>query len=300
MTQTGPGVHVGSANPPGAGQAQPVFTVDVEDWFQVSAFDDTVSRDSWNDRESRVERNTDRILALLHESGATGTFFTLGWVAQRFPHLIRRISDAGHEVASHGFWHQRIPTMTEAAFREDVRSAKAVLEDAAGVAVSGYRAPSFSLTDDVMWAARVLVEEGYRYDSSRFPIARRGYGTASGRCDPHMLDTASGPLAEYPPAVWEVLGARVPVAGGGWFRQLPLWVIRQGLGAVLRTGRPAVFYIHPWEIDPGQPRLAVGTITTIRHYRGLSAAESRLRTLLRTWRFTSFQNHSPSMSSLPV
>jgi polysaccharide deacetylase family protein (PEP-CTERM system associated) len=300
MISRGPGVLAGSAYPTGASPTQPVFTVDVEDWFQVSAFDGTISRDSWNDRESRVEQNTDRILALLHEAGATGTFFALGWVANRFPHLIRRIADAGHEVASHGFQHQRIPTISEAEFREDVRSAKAVLEDAGGVAVVGYRAPSFSLTDDVMWAARVLVEEGYTYDSSRFPIARRGYGTASGRCEPHLLDTDSGPLAEYPPAVWEVLGTRVPVAGGGWFRQLPLWVIQQGLGAVLRAGRPAVFYIHPWEIDPGQPRLPVGAITTIRHYRGLRAAESRLRTLLHTWRFTSFQRLSQPIHSMPA
>ena len=300
MIHPGPGMRVGSANPPGAGQAQPVFTVDVEDWFQVSAFDRTVCRSSWDERESRVERNTDRMLALLDETGAHGTFFTLGWVAKRFPQLVRRIADAGHEVASHGFGHQRIATISEAEFREDVRTAKAVLEDAAGVAVMGYRAPSFSLTDDVMWAARVLVEEGYTYDSSRFPIARRGYGTASGRCDPHILDTDSGPLTEYPPAVWEVLGARVPVAGGGWFRQLPLWVIRQGLGAALRRGHPAVFYIHPWEIDPGQPRLAVGTITTIRHYRGLRVAESRLRTLLRTWRFTSFQHLSRPITAVPA
>lgn len=300
MISRGPGVLAGSAYPTGASRTQPVFTVDVEDWFQVSAFDRTVSRSSWDGRESRVERNTDRILALLDETGALGTFFTLGWVAKRFPQLIRRIADAGHEVASHGFWHERIPTITEAAFREDVRSAKSVLEDAAGVAVVGYRAPSFSLTDDVMWAARVLVEEGYTYDSSRFPIARRGYGTASGRCDPHVLETEAGPLAEYPPAVWEVFGTRVPVAGGGWFRQLPLWVIQRGLGAVLHAGQPAVFYIHPWEIDPGQPRLAVGTITTIRHYRGLRVAESRLRTLLHTWRFTSFQHLSPPMSAVPA
>ena len=277
---------------------RPVFTVDVEDWFQVSAFDSVISRSSWSDRESRVERNTDRLLALLDETGAIGTFFTLGWVAQRFPQLVRRIADAGHEVASHGFWHQRIPTISEAEFREDVRSSKLALEDAAGVAVVGYRAPSFSLTDDVLWAARVLVEEGYQYDSSRFPIARRGYGTASGRCDPHWLDTAAGPLLEYPPAVWELLGARIPVAGGGWFRQLPLWIIKRGLGAVLRSGQPAVFYIHPWEIDPDQPRLAVGAITTIRHYRGLRSAESRLRSLLSTWKFTSFHQLPPHMPAV--
>ena len=285
MSATAPGV----ARPPGADRAAAVFTVDVEDWFQVSAFDGHVSRAGWDGLESRVERNTNRVLKLLADTGARGTFFTLGWVADRFPSLVRSIVDAGHEIASHGYWHQRIPRMSEAAFREDVRMAKVSLEQASGSAVVGYRAPSFSLTDDVLWAARVLVEEGYTYDSSRFPIARRGYGTASGQKDPHWLHTESGALAEYPPAVWEVAGARVPVAGGGWFRQLPLWVIQRGLGAVLASGQPAVFYIHPWEVDPGQPRLPVGTLTRIRHYRGLRAAEDRLRTLLRTWRFGSFE-----------
>jgi polysaccharide deacetylase family protein (PEP-CTERM system associated) len=265
-----------------------VFTVDVEDWFHVSAFDAHVDRARWDDFESRVERNTDRLLALMAGHGARGTFFTLGWVADRFPALVRRIADAGHEVASHGYWHQRIPTITEAAFRDDVRRARAALEDACGQAVTGYRAPSFSLTDDVPWATRVLVEEGYTYDSSRFPIARRGYGAASGRIEPHVIDTASGPLAEYPPAVWMVAGQRVPVAGGGWFRQLPLAVIRRGLAAVLESGMPAVFYIHPWEIDPHQPRLPVGVVTRIRHYRGLHHAERRLGRLLNHWRFESF------------
>jgi len=284
---TAPGTGAGLA--PGATRPLPVFTVDVEDWFQVSAFDNHVARSGWDSLESRVERSTDRVLALLAESGGRGTFFTLGWVAERYPQVVRAIAAAGHEVASHGYWHQRIPSLSESEFREDVRTAKLALEDVAGAAVVGYRAPSFSLTDDVLWAARVLVEEGYTYDSSRFPIARRGYGTASGRKDPHWLHTESGPLAEYPPAVWEVAGARVPVAGGGWFRQLPLWVIQRGLQAVLQSGRPAVFYIHPWEVDPGQPRLPVGMLTRVRHYRGLGAAEDRLRTLLRTWRFGSFQ-----------
>lgn len=229
-----------------------------------------------------------RLLALLDETSAKGTFFTLGWVAERFPSLIRSIVDSGHELASHGFWHQRIPTISEAAFREDVRRAKAVLEDTSGQSVIGYRAPSFSLTDDVPWATSVLVEEGYQYDSSRFPIARRGYGSAHAATTPHIIETPSGPLREYPPAVWNVMGVRVPVAGGGWFRQLPLGVIRRGLAASLAQGVPAVFYIHPWEIDPGQPRLPVSSVTRIRHYRGLAAAESRLRSLLSRFSFRSF------------
>lgn len=273
----------------------PVFSVDVEDWFQVNAFESSVSRSGWDTYESRVERNTYRLLELMSESGAHGTFFTLGWVAERCPALLRAIVNGGHEVASHGFWHQRIPTITESAFREDVRNAKRALEDCCGQRVIGYRAPSFSLTDDVPWAARILVEEGHEYDSSRFPIRRSGYGTATGARAPHVIETAAGPLREYPPAVWEVAGVRVPVAGGGWFRQLPLPVLARGLEAVRREGVPAVFYIHPWEIDPDQPRLPVSMLTRIRHYRGLGAAQRRLRTLLNTFPFRSFAQLEASM-----
>lgn len=276
--------------PPGFGASVPVFTVDVEDWFQVSAFDSHVSRSEWETRESRVERNTDKLLELCQATGTTGTFFTLGWVAERFPALVQRIVSAGHEIASHGYWHQRITTITEAEFRSDVRRAKEVLEQASGKRVLGYRAPSFSLTDSVPWAARVLVEEGYTYDSSRFPIKRKGYGTAVGAREPHFINTPAGRLAEYPPAVWPVLGVNVPVAGGGWFRQFPLWVIRRGLGAALQQGQPAVFYLHPWEVDPGQPRLEVGAVTRVRHYRGLGACAARLEKLLTTYRFQSFES----------
>ena len=287
--------HAGAefSQPLGAERPVPVFTVDVEDWFQVSAFDAHVDRMRWDTYESRVVRNTERLLEVLDESGGRGTFFTLGWVAKRFPALVRAIADAGHEVASHGFMHERIPTLSEAQFREDVRSAKAALEDACGCVVTGYRAPSFSLTDDVMWAARVLVEEGYRYDSSRFPISRAGYGTATGQRGPHMIATPAGDLMEFPPAVWIVGGQRIPVAGGGWFRQLPLAVIRHGLSAVMADGLPAVFYIHPWEIDPGQPKMNVGWVTRVRHYRGLSQAEARLRSLLGTWRFEALDSLMP-------
>lgn len=273
--------------PPGFGRAVPVFTVDVEDWFQVNAFESQVRRDDWSALESRVERNTDRLLQLCADHGATGTFFTLGWVAERHPQLIRRIAAAGHEVASHGYWHQRIPTIPEATFRVDVRRAKAVLENAVGTPVTGYRAPSFSLTDGVPWAARVLVEEGYTYDSSRFPITRPGYGTSVGVREPHVLITDAGPLHEYPPAVWPVAGVNVPVAGGGWFRQFPRWVIERGLTQVLRGGQPAVFYLHPWELDPDQPRLPVGALTRVRHYRGLHTCADRLRHLMRRFAFRS-------------
>ncbi|MBL0937513.1 MAG: DUF3473 domain-containing protein [Gemmatimonadaceae bacterium] len=278
------------SRPPGFGRAVPVFTVDVEDWFQVNAFESHVTRDRWDTFESRVERNTDRLLQLCADTGARGTFFTLGWVAERYPTLVRRIAEQGHEVASHGYWHQRIPTISEAAFREDVRKARQALEDASGTSVTGYRAPSFSLTDDVPWAARILVEEGHTYDSSRFPISRPGYGTASGERAPHVLQTEAGPLHEYPPAVVSVAGQQVPVAGGGWFRQFPAWVTTSGLSRVLREGRPAVFYLHPWEVDPTQPRLPVGAVTRIRHYRGLDVCADRLEQLMRRFAFQSFQN----------
>lgn len=265
----------------------PVFSVDVEDWFQVSAFDSHVVRSRWDSYESRVVSNTERLLDLMSATSAHGTFFTLGWVAVRFPALVRAIVERGHEIASHGFAHQRIPTISEADFREDVRSAKEALEQASGCAVRGYRAPSFSLTDDVPWATDVLVETGHAYDSSRFPIRRSGYGAAHGLRSPYVISTKSGPLQEYPPAVWSALGMRVPVAGGGWFRQLPLPVISRGLSAVLAEGIPAVFYIHPWEIDPDQPRLPVPALTRIRHYRGLAQAEDRLHQLLSRFRFRS-------------
>lgn len=276
--------------PPGYGRALPVFTVDVEDWFQVSAFDRHVARSQWTSLDSRVERNTDRLLQLCADTKARGTFFTLGWVAERYPALVRRIADAGHEIASHGYWHQRIPTISPEAFREDVRSAKRALEDASGHVVTGYRAPSFSLTDDVAWAAAILVEEGHAYDSSRFPISRPGYGTASGARIPHVLSTPAGPLAEYPPAVWPIAGLQLPVAGGGWFRQFPSSVIISGFSAVLASGQPAVFYIHPWEIDPEQPRLPVGLMTRVRHYRGLKECASRLSTLMHRFAFCSFRD----------
>lgn len=276
--------------PPGYGRALPVFTVDVEDWFQVSAFDRHVARGDWNSLAARVEHNTDRLLQICSDTSTQGTFFTLGWVAERYPALLRRIVDAGHEIASHGYGHQRITTITPSAFREDVRDAKHALEDATGQLVTGYRAPSFSLTDDVPWAAAILVEEGHAYDSSRFPISRPGYGTAKGARVPHVLHTTSGPLMEYPPAVWPVAGLQIPVAGGGWFRQFPDWVIQSGLSAVMESEQPAVFYIHPWEIDPDQPRIPVGILTRIRHYRGLTTCASRLTALLRRYPFRSFRD----------
>lgn len=271
--------------PPPALPPVPLLSVDVEDWYHVNALEPHVARDSWDARESRVAGNTERLLAQLARHGRRGTFFVLGWVAERHPALVRAIAAAGHEVASHGFAHRRIPTQAPAAFREDVARAKAVLEQALGAPVRGYRAPSFSLTRAVPWAAEVLVETGHEYDSSRFPIARPGYGERGAPRAPHWLATPSGPLLELPPAVWAVGGVSVPVAGGGWFRQFPLAVTQRGLRAVLAEGIPAMFYLHPWEIDPGQPRVPAGAVSRFRHYTGLERCERRLERLLGEFRF---------------
>lgn len=281
--------------------ARHCFSVDVEEWFQVNAFEPYVDRATWDSLESRVEASTDRILDLLGNAGATGTFFTLGWIADRHPALVRRIVDAGHELASHGYWHQRIPTITPEAFRDDVRRAKQSLEQVAGVAVSGYRAPSFSLTDAVAWAAEILIEEGYEYDSSRFPIRRSGYGSQHALAVPHWMDTKSGALLELPPAVWEVMGVRVPIAGGGWLRQLPFSVIRRGYNALATAGSTGMFYIHPWELDPGQPRLPVPALTRVRHYRGMESTANRIAILLSDASYVTARSHIASLnsSSLP-
>ena len=268
-------------------EAKAIFTLDVEDWFQVSAFDPFVRRSTWDTRESRVVANTNRIIELLAQGGHTGTFFVLGWVAERFPGLVRSIVDAGHEIASHGYAHERVTSLTPEQFRRDITRAKSVLEDACGQQVRGYRAPSFSLTDAVPWATEILVETGHTYDSSRFPIRRSGYGAAGAPRHPHTLNTACGPLLEFPPAVWQFGPLRIPVAGGGWFRQLPLSVIEIGLQRVLDEGIPAVFYLHPWELDPGQPVVNVPLLTRVRHYRGLATAESRLKRLLTRFAFSS-------------
>lgn len=277
------------------------FTVDVEEWFHVNAFEPFIDRSTWNERQSRVESSTEKVLELLAAAGSHGTFFVLGWVAERLPGLVRRIAEQGHEIASHGYWHQRIPTIDRVQFRADVRRSKSILEDACGVRVDGYRAPSFSLLNTVPWAAEVLVEEGFAYDSSRFPIRRSGYGADGAHLEPHWLDTPAGPLLELPPAVWRVMGVRVPIAGGGWLRQLPFSVTRSGFRALARKGQSGVFYIHPWELDADQPRMAVPLLTRVRHYRGLGSTASRIRRLLSDATFITLRSAMPDLvnSSLP-
>ncbi len=261
------------------------FTVDVEDYFQVSAMEPYVDRSAWDGIPCRVEANTHRILELLAEADARGTFFVLGWVAERYPALVRAIADGGHEVASHGRGHRRVTTLTPERFRASVRRSKATLEEVTGVEVVGYRAPSFSIVPGSEWALDILLEEGYRYDSSLFPVRRRGYGYAGGARDPHLIRRPAGELAEVPPATLAVAGKTLPAGGGAYFRLFPYALVGAALRAAERRGAPATFYIHPWEVDPEQPRLPVSAATRIRHYGGLHRTVPRLRRLLREFSF---------------
>jgi polysaccharide deacetylase family protein (PEP-CTERM system associated) len=261
------------------------FTIDVEEYFQVSALEPYVARSEWDRYPSRVAAQMDRLLALLARHNARATCFVVGWVAERHPELIRTIARAGHEIASHGWDHARVTTLTPAQFRSSVRSSKRVLEDIAGTPVVGFRAPSFSIVAGREWALDILLEEGYGYDSSLFPIRRPGYGYPTGRSDPHFLERSAGRLAEIPPATLRWAGMRLPAAGGGYFRLLPYGVVRAALRQCERRHVPGTFYIHPWEIDPDQPRVDVSWLTRARHYRGLRGTVPRLERLLTEFRF---------------
>lgn len=262
------------------------FTVDVEEHFQVSAFEGRIPRATWASHESRVAANVDRLLGLLAAHEARGTFFVLGLVADRTPSVVRAIHAAGHEIASHGWDHRRVTDLTPAEFRDSVRRSKQVLEDMVGRPVVGFRAPSYSIVAGNEWALDVLAEEGYVYDSSLFPVRRPGYGYAGGARDPHWLERAAGRLAELPPATWRVLGANLPAAGGAYFRIFPYGLVGAALRQCEARGVPGVFYLHPWEVDPEQPRLPVSLSARLRHYTGLRRTVPRLQRLLAEFRFT--------------
>lgn len=255
-----------------------VMSVDVEDWFQVGAFERVIDKADWPRLQHRVEANTDAVLALFAEAGVTATFFTLGWVAHHYPKLIRRIAEAGHEVASHGWDHDRVFTMTAEQFRADLARTRAALEDAGGQAVTGYRAPSFSFDARTPWAHSVLAEAGYAYSSSIAPLAHDHYGwpDAPRRAFRPLADS---PLIEMPVTVATMLGREV-TAGGGFFRLLPSGVVERAIVRSNAAGDPAIFYFHPWEIDPGQPRVRAAPLKSrIRHYSRLGAMAGKLKRL---------------------
>ena len=266
------------------------MSIDVEDYFHVSVFDGLVPRQQWAGMESRVVRNTERLLDIFAEFDVRSTFFVLGWVAAQHPDLVRTIAARGHEIASHGYAHRLIYDQTPRAFRDDVRRSKRLLEDSGGRRVVGYRAPSYSITPRSLWALDVLVEEGYEYDSSIFPIRHDRYGIPVSDRRPYSIERAGGTLIEVPASATRVGLLNLPVAGGGYFRILPYWWTRWGIDRVNRLeDRPAVFYLHPWEIDPDQPRLPAGRLGRFRHYRNLAGTESRLRRLLTDFRFDTME-----------
>ena len=263
-----------------------MMTVDVEDYFHASAFDRVVPRTSWFERESRVVRNTHRLLEFFHNHGVKSTFFVLGWVAERFPSLVREIGSCGHEIASHGFHHQLIYTLTRDQFREDVKRAKATLEDTGGRQVYGYRAPSFSIVRSSLWALDVLIEEGHRYDASIFPIHHDRYGIPDAPRLPHVIERGAGSIVEVPASTTRIGPLNLPIAGGGYFRVLPYAFTRWGMARLNAAGQPAVFYIHPWEIDADQPRLEASRTTAWRHYSNLDGTHKRLECLVNDFAFS--------------
>ena len=267
------------------------FTIDVEDYFQVSALAAGVPRDTWDQRELRVERNTDRLLSMLDEHGVRGTFFVLGWVADRVPSLVKRIAAAGHEVACHGYSHELIYRQTPEVFREETVRAKRLLEDAIGARVIGYRAASFSITQQSRWALDILADLDFLYDSSIFPIQHDRYGIPGASIDPGKIESPSGrTLVEFPMSTAGLLGMRLPVSGGGYFRLLPYWYTRTGLRSINARGVPFTFYLHPWEIDAEQPRVpGISMLSRIRHYTNLSRCEGRLRRVLAEFRFSTMR-----------
>ncbi|MBZ5628702.1 MAG: DUF3473 domain-containing protein [Acidobacteriia bacterium] len=268
-----------------------ILSVDVEDYFQVEAFADLVSRESWDQWPTRVEQNTMRLLDLFDEADTKATFFVLGWVAAKVPSLVREITRRGHELACHSYWHRCIYGLTPEEFRRDTRLAKTVLEQASGVAIRGYRAPSWSITVRSLWALDILGEEGFEYDSSIYPIHHDIYGLPGARRVPyaHRLN-GNRRLQEFPPATVRLMGLTLPAAGGGYLRLLPYaytaWAIRR---MEAEEGQQVVVYLHPWEIDPEQPRIAGRVRSRFRHYTNLHSMEHKVRKLLQLRRFQSFQ-----------
>ncbi|MEJ2240379.1 MAG: DUF3473 domain-containing protein [Gemmatimonadales bacterium] len=263
------------------------FTVDVEEYFQVSAFEPFVSRGEWDRFESRVEPCVDYLLGALDRHDATATFFVLGWIGERHPDLIRRMVEDGHEVASHGWDHRRVTEQTPEEFRDSLKRSKASLEDLSGTPVTGFRAPSYSIVRGSEWALDILLQEGYEYDSSLFPVSRNGYGYRGGDRAPHWIERTDGRLLEIPPATLRRWGLNIPAAGGAYFRLFPYRLVRAAIAQAELNDTPATFYIHPWEVDPDQPRMKVSPLTKLRHYSGLGRTKTRLDRLLREFRFTS-------------
>ena len=267
------------------------LTVDVEDYFHVSAFAKSINHTDWDNHPLRVEKNTHRLLDLFDESQVKATFFVLGWVADRNRNLVKEIAERGHEVACHGYSHQLIYNQTPEVFREETTRSKALLEDIVQEPVIGYRAASYSITQDSLWALDILAEAGFVYDSSIFPVRHDRYGMPDAKETPHLLKTPQGhSLVEFPLSTAKIFKYKLPVAGGGYFRLYPYTLTKAGLRQINRRQQPFIFYLHPWEIDPDQPRVEASWFSRFRHYNNLDKCESRLQRLLSDFEFGTVRN----------
>jgi polysaccharide deacetylase family protein (PEP-CTERM system associated) len=260
-----------------------------------------IPRTEWDAREPRVVDNTRKLLDLFQRFDVRGTFFVLGWVAERYPQLVRDIAARGHEIACHGLSHRLVYEQSPAEFHAETRHAKHLIEDIAGCSVLGYRAASYSIVRESLWALDVLVELGFSYDSSIFPVRHDRYGIPNAERVPHRMPTPGGAsIVEWPLATAHVFGCRLPVAGGGYFRLLPYWLTRWGLSSINRNeSQPFIFYLHPWEIDPGQPRVAASLLSRFRHYTNLDKCASRLQRLLGDFRFGTVRDSLEQLGLLP-
>ena len=266
------------------------LTIDVEDYFHVTAFERYIRSEDWDSYSLRVVDNTERILDILDGFSVKATFFILGWVAERRPLLVKEIERRGHEIACHGYGHKLVYNIGPEGFRNDIRRSKKLLEDICGAQINGYRAPSYSITKDSLWAFDILVEEGILYDSSIFPIVHDIYGVPHAKRFPHEIISKSGSLKEFPMSTIEIKLAKnkicIPIAGGGYLRLFPAWFIKKAIESINKSeGQPAVLYFHPWEIDHAQPRIKAGFKSTFRHYLNIKKTAGRLINLLSSFEF---------------
>lgn len=267
-----------------------LLTIDIEDYFQVENFAQVISPSDWEGFESRVVQNTEKILEILASHNIKATFFVLGWVAQRFPQLVKEIHRQRHEIASHGYSHKPIYRQTQEIFRSDIRRAKQILEGIIREPVLGYRAPTWSITKNSIWALDILMEEGFKYDSSLFPIHRGKGGLPVGERRPYKIYNHQYYLWEFPISTARIFRQNIPFSGGGYFRLSPYGFVKSSIAAINRAGHPAIVYLHPWELDPAQPKIKVDMLSSFRHYVNLSQTERKLNQLLNDFKFTSIKN----------
>ena len=275
------------------------LTIDLEDYYHVTTFDQCITIDGWESMESRIEKNCEKILVILDEFKVKATFFVLGWIAERHPILIRTLYNEGHEVSSHGFHHQMIHQQTKDSFREDIKRTKMILEDITGSKIKGYRAPTFSINNSSLWALNILCEQGHSYDSSIFPIKHDRYGISNAPRFPHTINlNGTGTIKEFPPSTLRLLGVNTPIGGGGYLRLLPARFLSWGIRKINKVEKqPCIIYLHPWEFDPEQPKIPVKFTSRFRHYINLDTTERKLRHLISNFKFTTISKLQSSVFS---